>query len=695
MSNIKKWLSPSPKYVKLKDTYTLIKSPYYFEVFLLEHSLQSIDKKVEKKFPQWPPDPVEIDNSLKGPFILTFSNKRREKKEEILEWVGKLREKILNHPHSYILEIKKTEILIFASTKESLYWAIATLAQIMEIKKVVKKIPQLLIIDYPSYSFRGIQLDLSRGRVLKVNSLKRWIRWIAGMKGNFLSLYIEPHVIYWKRHPALRKNHDVLLREEIIELDRYAKKYNIQLIPGFQTLSHMERILSIPEYSHLSERNDEFITICPVLSETKKLLQDFFEELCPLFSSKYFNAGFDECLPFEKSLKIHPEKTPVDIFLTHLQWVYRQLKKSGKQMMIYADTLWRNYPFVLKEHPEKEKEIPRDVILLNWQYEPQESYPSMECFSKMGFKQIILSGALDSRRIFPRIYRANEGLRKWLKNIKNKPGILGVVSTSWGNHYHRNPPENSLYSLMYALEAGWQGNSSNEGDFQRKYSFLFLKCKNQEAINYGKHLLHLLGSAEDKGPSLKFYVPWRNNYRRITHYFLFWLGEDPSHRFDGKKPRVFSLEGDTLGKINISDCKQLQLLGEESLQLIEKIKNKGNSFLLKRMAYSAEEIKVLGWKLKLRNETQKIRKEFMLSPLKRRIKKIELENFLSEYRIFYKELQLLQQKFINLWKETCKEKNLDIHICCFEQLLYYHENIIKEIEYLISTWDKKMDFYNM
>lgn len=100
---------------------------------------------------------------------------------------------ILKHNlEGYILDIDDHRIVIKALTKTGVFYALQTLRQlwILGKKDVEKKVPQLHIIDYPRYKYRGILLDTAR-HFFSVSEIKSFIDLMAAHKLNILHLHLS------------------------------------------------------------------------------------------------------------------------------------------------------------------------------------------------------------------------------------------------------------------------------------------------------------------------------------------------------------------------------------------------------------------------------------------------------------------------------------------------------------------------
>ena len=84
-------------------------------------------------------------------------------------------------------------------------------------------------------------LDCSRNAVMKLDSLKRLIRYLACMGYNGLMLYTED-TYEVKDYPYFGYLRTPYKEEDIKEIDAYCKLFGIELIPCIQTLAHFNSI---------------------------------------------------------------------------------------------------------------------------------------------------------------------------------------------------------------------------------------------------------------------------------------------------------------------------------------------------------------------------------------------------------------------------------------------------------------------
>ena len=283
--------------------------------------------------------------------------------------------------------------------------------------------------------FNGIMLDISRGQVPKLSTLKVLIKEAAKFNINFISLYIE-HTFQFKNHPIVWGNSGAFSKNDIENLIQYSKKYNIEIIPSIQAMGHLENVLKHKEYAHLAETS-QYYSIAPVLKESYTFLEDIISDIAETFESEYINIGCDEVWDIGQGKSMQYAKRiggDKELFLQHIVKIKKIVNSHNKKVMIWGDMLIK-----YKDHF---KSLPKDIIILNWHYEDTSVTNMKKRISKIGkdnLNQMICPGVSTWTNLFPLI-------NKGIDNIKNsitaaleyKKGIYGYMITTWGDNGNFN-----------------------------------------------------------------------------------------------------------------------------------------------------------------------------------------------------------------------------------------------------------------
>ena len=130
----------------------------------------------------------------------------------------------------YRLRVDESGVSLSAATDEGLFRAVTSLQQM--IRRTGGKLPYVNIEDKPALPRRGYMLDISRGRMPKVDTIKGMIDFLAALKYNEFQLYMEGDCFKYAAYPKETADFDCLTPEDIEELDAYCRQRFIDLVPN-------------------------------------------------------------------------------------------------------------------------------------------------------------------------------------------------------------------------------------------------------------------------------------------------------------------------------------------------------------------------------------------------------------------------------------------------------------------------------
>jgi len=383
---------------------------------------------------------------------------------------------------AYRLSVAPQRIEIAAGSSAGLRWGVETLRQLVDARG---RVPACSIEDAPSIAFRGVMLDVSRGKVPKPETVREIVDLCARTKLNVLMLYTE-HTFRFRRHPRIGAQDSPLDAETMRELDAYAADRCVELIPCLQSLGHMSHVLKHPEYAHLDETRDGW-TLSPAEAGTYELLRDLYDEYLPNFRSGRLNANCDE--PWDlcrgKSKAREAELGPGGVYLEHVRRIQELAARNGKRMMIWGD--------VVHQHPERIPEIDRDLVLLDWWYEADFDFDRVKVFAENGIEFWVCPGTSSWNCLFPRVETSSLNIERWA-DAGRRHGASGFLNTDWGDYGHYNLQGNSWFGYAYGAERSWSAAGS-AADFDRAFSRLWFGDASGEVAR----IYRALGAVHDLG----------------------------------------------------------------------------------------------------------------------------------------------------------------------------------------------------
>lgn len=293
---------------------------------------------------------------------------------------------------------------------------------------------------------KGVMIDVSRNQVPHIKTLESIINILSETSVDFISLYIE-HTYQYKKHPLIWRNTGAYSQKDIIRLNDFALKNGLHLIPSIQTLGHFPKVLKHKEYAHLAETS-LYYSLSPALKTSYQLLEDMIGDIAEIFSSKYINIGLDEIWDIGqgKSKKLLKKQGVVKLFADHVIRVKKICEKYNKKIMIWGD--------MLVKHPDILKKIPKDIIVLNWNYSYYDKQlkafqKDIDLFEKNRFIQILCPSTLAYSRIFPHITGSFKNSTFLLNKMKKLKYSRGAMITIWGDDGNYNFLGESLVAALY------------------------------------------------------------------------------------------------------------------------------------------------------------------------------------------------------------------------------------------------------
>jgi hexosaminidase len=360
----------------------------------------------------------------------------------------------------YFLDVDAKGIVIIAESDKGKFYGIMTLLQMLQKEGRSVTVPAAAIHDFPAQKIRGITDDISRGQISTVDNFKKIIRFCARYKMNVYSPYIED-VFLFKNHQVLGKDRGAMTAAEWKELDAYAKKHFVEMIPIFETLGHWENILIRPEYVKYGEFPGAH-TVNVSDEKVYALLDEMIGEIASAFSSPYFNIAADES--WDVGLGVNKERVAKSDLATvhaeHYKRVFDIVKKYGKKPMMYGD--------IILDHPEILKKIPNDVVMVDWHYGPAFEYPSPEIFKNAGFPYVVSPAVWNFSGPFPNYI--NTFLNVYYLNLDGyNNGSLGILCSNWNDFGGEALRELNYYGFAWTAECAWNPLKAENARFDRKF----------------------------------------------------------------------------------------------------------------------------------------------------------------------------------------------------------------------------------
>lgn len=384
----------------------------------------------------------------------------------------------------YQLYIKEDRIVIRGGDSEGLLYGVQTLRQIIIKEGAV--LSCLVIKDYPEIKARGFYHDVTRGRIPTLKTLKELADKISFYKLNQLQLYIE-HSFLFKDFSEVWRDDTPLTAEEILELDQYCRDLNIELVPSIASFGHLYKVLSTRTYSDLCELSNsnqeafslvdrmEHHTINVTNERSFAFIKKMLSEYIPLFSSGKVNICGDETFDLGKDRSREmAEAIGTDrMYVEFLSKICSFIKDQGKRPMFWGDVI------LLK--PEAIKELPENVICLNWDYNPEVSEDKIRKLYDLGVTQYVCPGVHGWNHLINRLDYAYGNISAMCK-YAHTYHAAGLLNTDWGDYGHINSPELSVAGMIYGAVFSWNSDTIDFEEINKEISALEYRDRSESFI---------------------------------------------------------------------------------------------------------------------------------------------------------------------------------------------------------------------
>lgn len=365
---------------------------------------------------------------------------------------------------SYRLDVGRradgsASVVIVGGGADGLRYGVQTFRQL--VRHSGPAVPVVHIEDAPVLPVRGYYLDVTRGRMPTLASLKALVDTLELHKYNQLQLYVE-HTFRFDGLGQAWRGTGALGADDILELDEYCAKAGIELVPSVSTFGHQYMALRTDRYAGLGEFPEqagrpfsliermEYHTLNLLMGESLALAKRLIDQYAPLFRSRRFNICADETFDLGKG-RSAAQAGAVGVgtlYAGYLTELCSYLEERGLQPMMWAD--------IAVGHPQALERLRDKAILLNWQYEPDVDESRTALVASTGAVQYVCPAVHCWNALLPRIDTAWNNISR-MAAYGAAHRAEGILVTDWGDYGHVNDPVMSLPGLCYGAQCGWNG----------------------------------------------------------------------------------------------------------------------------------------------------------------------------------------------------------------------------------------------
>ena len=334
---------------------------------------------------------------------------------------------------------KNVATIIYGDGKARFYRGLSKLVGWLKCGKT-----EMEVTERPLFVTNGSMVDMSRNAVMKVDYIKTMLRKMALMGLNFFMLYTED-TYEIEGYPYFGYMRGRFTKDEIKELDAYALRLGIELVPCIQVLGHLATHL---RWAATAPYKDTANTMLVGAEATYTLIEKMLETISECFTTRRIHVGMDETHDLGTGVYLDKfgYKERQDIYFEHLEKIKEMCISRGFKPMMWSDMFFRlcgkNIEKFYDYHPdvvltdEVRQKAPKGMQMVFWDYyRPSQEFYDVNIdkhFDVFGKDTMFAGGVWCWSGHCPLFTRSRTFTIPALTACKNK-GIKEVISTVWHN----------------------------------------------------------------------------------------------------------------------------------------------------------------------------------------------------------------------------------------------------------------------
>jgi hypothetical protein len=362
-------------------------------------------------------------------------------------------------------------------------------------------------IETTPFETLGIMLDCSRNAVMQVEHIEKWLRQLALLGYNMLMLYTEdtyalpgePYFGYQRGAYSVR---------ELRQIDHYAAKLGIEVVPCIQTLGHLEKILRHGAYRNVRDTASVMLVGEP---ETYVLIEKMIVHWKRVCRTNRIHIGMDEThdLGRGRYLDKHGYRNGFELFNAHLGKVVDICRKHELTPMIWSDMYFRlgnekmgYYELDTVIPKSVVKKIPQAAQLVYWDYYHADKAFYLDWIARhraMGKEPLVGSGIWTWNKYWydKKLTEAHAGA---CIDACHESNIKELFFTMWGDNGAYCDHDSAFAGMVYCAEKAYGHSVPTDAKLEKRFA----------AICGGSYAAHLLASQLNVGGGLVAMGMWED-----------------------------------------------------------------------------------------------------------------------------------------------------------------------------------------
>jgi hypothetical protein len=229
-----------------------------------------------------------------------------------------------------------------------------------------------------------------------------------------------------------------------------------------------------------------------------------------LFPGRFFHIGADETFELGEGQSREAARTRGvgTIYFEHLNRVRDVLKPYNRRLMFWGD--------IALHHPDLIGNIPKDMIVMNWQYGARDDFAdSINPFKAAGLEQFVCPGAHNWNQVFPNLDAATKNIVNFVRDGQ-KAGAIGMMNTTWDDD-GESLFEMAWYPIVLGAATSWQQGVLDVEQFDHDFDWAFFRSDGEQFVKAERALGSInsllgLGSTDE----LFWRDPFTNQFQNQT-----------------------------------------------------------------------------------------------------------------------------------------------------------------------------------
>ena len=323
--------------------------------------------------------------------------------------------------------------------------------------------------ETPLFKANGAMVDMSRNAVMKVKTVKTMLRKMALMGLNTFMLYTEDtyELVEYPHFGHLRGRYT---KEELKDIDAYALKLGIELIPCVQMLGHLSTHL---KWAASAPYKDATTTMLVGAEATYKIIDFMLKTISECFTTRRLHMGMDETrdLGTGAYLERFGYRERQEIYFEHLEKIADMARSYGFKPMMWSDMFFRlagknikgfrDYDPRVEFTDETISLIPRGIQQVFWDYynADEEFYSvNIDKHQKVFGKDSVFAGGIWTWSGHCPLFSRSLRFTVPALDACRKKGVSEIFATIW-----HNGSEGSLILSLAGL--AWYADYDYRGGF--------------------------------------------------------------------------------------------------------------------------------------------------------------------------------------------------------------------------------------